>query len=47
MGYSEGIGTDSCISNFTINDEMLDLEDHVAELNSVMGCDQVSVLKVS
>lgn len=46
-GFSEGTGISSCISNFTINNEILDLEDYVDELNSARGCEQVGVVSVA
>lgn len=45
-GFSEGIGISSCISNFTINNQLLDLEDYVDEFNSDEGCQQVGVVTV-
>ena len=46
-GLSEGTGINSCISNFTINNQLLDLEDYVDELNSARGCEQVGVVTVA
>ena len=43
LGFSEGTGINSCISNFTINNKVLDLEDYIDELNSARGCGQVGV----
>ena len=45
-GFSEGIGMSSCISNFIINDELVDLEDYMDEVNSAVGCEQVGVVTV-
>jgi len=46
-GFSEGIGMSSCIRNFIINDELLDLGDYVNEVNSAAGCEQVGVATVA
>ena len=46
-GFSEGVGITTCISNFTINNQLLDLEDYVDEVNSARGCEQVGVVTVA
>ena len=43
-GLSDGSGISSCISDVIINDELLDLENYIAEENSGRGCSQVGVV---
>ena len=47
LGFSEGTGTSSCISNFTINNKVLDLEDYIDESNSARVCGQVGVTNLA
>jgi len=43
VGFSDGSGISSCISDVIINDELLDLENYNAEENSGRGCAQVGM----
>ena len=42
-GLTDGSGISSCISDVFIDDELLDLENYIAEKNSGRGCAQVGV----